>query len=190
MFPLNLPNALTLLRILAVPVVVVALLGETPDGDELAAAVFALAALTDGLDGYFARSRGSVTTFGKLMDPIADKLLIVAALVSLVSLDRLAPWVAMVIIAREFAVTVMRVIAAERGIVIAASWLGKAKTVLQIAAVIALIAANPAPAWVDGLVYLAVAATVISGADYFFGLRRRIEAEREARTRQMAVRKP
>ncbi len=181
MFPLNLPNALTLLRIVAVPVVVVALLGETPDGDELAAAVFALAALTDGLDGYFARSRGSITTFGKLMDPIADKLLIVAALVSLVSLDRLAAWVAMVIIAREFAVTVMRVIAAERGIVISASWLGKLKTVLQIAAVFALIAANPAPAWVDALVYLAVAVTVISGADYFFGLRRRIEAEREAR---------
>ncbi len=181
MFPLNLPNALTLLRILAVPVVVVALLGETPNGDALAAAVFALAALTDGLDGYFARSRDAVTTFGKLMDPIADKLLIVAALVSLVSLDRLEAWVAMVIIAREFAVTVMRAIAAERGIVIAASWLGKVKTVLQIAAVIALIAANPAPAWVDALVYLAVAVTLISGADYFFGLRRRIEAEREAR---------
>jgi len=180
-FPLNLPNALTLLRILAVPVVVVALLGETPNGDALAAAVFALAAATDGLDGYFARSRGSITTFGKLMDPIADKLLIAAALVSLVSLDRLAAWVAMVIIAREFAVTVMRVIAAERGVVIAASWLGKAKTVLQIAAVFALIAANPAPAWVDALVYLAVAATLLSGADYFFGLRRRIEEERHSR---------
>ena len=127
MFPLNLPNALTLLRILAVPVVVVALLGETPNGDALAAAVFALAALTDGLDGYFARSRDAVTTFGKLMDPLADKLLIAAALVSLVSLDRLAAWVAMVIIAREFAVTGMRAIAAERGVVIAASWLGKAE---------------------------------------------------------------
>jgi CDP-diacylglycerol--glycerol-3-phosphate 3-phosphatidyltransferase len=174
MFPINLPNFLTMLRILAVPVIVVALLGETPNGDALAAGVFALAALTDGLDGYFARSRDAVTTFGKLMDPIADKLLIAAALVSLVSLDRLAAWVAMVIIAREFAVTVMRAIAAERGIVIAASWMGKVKTVLQIAAVFALIAANPSPAWVDVLVYLAVAATVISGADYFFGLRKRL----------------
>ncbi len=181
MFPLNLPNVLTMLRILAVPVVVVALLGETPNGDTLAAVVFALAALTDGLDGYFARSRDAVTTFGKLMDPIADKLLVAAALVSLVSLDRLAAWVAMVIIAREFAVTLMRAVAVERGIVIAASWLGKVKTVLQIAAVFALIAANPSPAWVDALVYLAVAATVISGADYFFGLRKRIEAERQAR---------
>ncbi len=181
MFPLNLPNFLTLLRILAVPVVVVALLGETPNGDELAAAVFALAALTDGLDGYFARSRDAVTTFGKLMDPLADKLLITAALVSLVSLHRLQAWVAMVIIAREIAVTGLRAIAAERGVVIAASWMGKVKTVLQIAAVFALIAANPAPAWVDVLVYLAVAATVLSGADYFLGLRRRLEQQREAR---------
>jgi CDP-diacylglycerol---glycerol-3-phosphate 3-phosphatidyltransferase len=177
-FPLNLPNVLTMLRILAVPVVVVALLDETPNGDALAAVVFALAALTDGLDGYIARSRGAVTTFGKLMDPLADKLLIAAALVSLVSLDRLAAWVAMVIIAREFAVTGLRAIAVERGIVISASWMGKLKTVLQIAAVFALIALHPAPLWVDLLVYAAVAMTVISGADYFFGLRRHMTEER------------
>jgi CDP-diacylglycerol--glycerol-3-phosphate 3-phosphatidyltransferase len=174
-FPLNVPNVLTVLRILAVPVIVVALLDETPNGDALAAAVFALAALTDGLDGYIARSRDSVTTFGKLMDPLADKLLIVAALVSLVSLGRLAAWVAMVIIAREFAVTGLRAVAAERGVVISASWLGKVKTALQVAAVFALIIWDPAPVAVDVLVYAAVAATVISGADYFFGLRRRIE---------------
>lgn len=183
MFPLNLPNALTLLRILAVPVVVVALLGETPNGDALAAAVFALAAATDGLDGYIARSRESVTTFGKLMDPLADKLLIVGALLSLVSLDRLEAWIAMVIIAREVAVTILRTIAAERGLVIAASWLGKAKTVLQIAAVIALIAVNPSPIWVDALVYVALAVTVLSGADYFFGLRKRIEEQHRQRER-------
>lgn len=170
--PLNLPNALTLLRILLVPVVVVALLEETPNGDALAAAVFALAAATDGLDGYLARSRKEITTFGKLIDPLADKLLITAALISLVSLDRLAAWVAMVIIAREFAVTGLRGVAAERGVVIQASWLGKAKTVLQIAAVIALIALHPAPLWVDLLVYAAVAMTVVSGVDYFFGFRR------------------
>jgi CDP-diacylglycerol--glycerol-3-phosphate 3-phosphatidyltransferase len=173
--PLNLPNFLTLLRILAVPVVVVALLDETPNGDTLAAIVFALAALTDGLDGYIARSRDSITTFGKLMDPLADKLLITAALVSLVSLNRLPAWVAMVIIAREFAVTILRSIAAERGVVISASWMGKVKTVLQIGAVFALITFNPAPIWVDGLVYAAVLATVVSGLDYFFGLRRRID---------------
>ena len=115
MFPINLPNVLTVLRILAVPVIVVALLEETPDGDILAAVVFALAAVTDGLDGYIARRREAVTTFGKLMDPLADKLLIVAALVTLVSLGRLAAWVAMVIIARELAVTGLRSVAAEQG---------------------------------------------------------------------------
>ena len=93
----------------------------------IAAAVFALAALTDGLDGYIARRAQQVTTFGKLMDPLADKLLVVAALIALVSLDRLAAWVAMVIIARELAVTGLRALAAEQGVVISASWLGKAE---------------------------------------------------------------
>ena len=125
MVPVNIPNVLTMLRIVAVPVIVVALLDETPNGDVIAAALFALAALTDGLDGYIARRRSQVTTFGKLMDPLADKLLIVAALIALVSLDRLAAWVAMVIIARELAVTGLRALAAERGVVIAASWLGQ-----------------------------------------------------------------
>lgn len=179
MVPLNLPNFLTLLRIVAVPVVVVALLDETPNGDMLAAVVFALAALTDGLDGYIARSRDAITTFGKLMDPLADKLLITAALVSLVSLNRLPAWVAMVIIAREFLITGVRSIAAERGLVIAASWMGKVKTVLQIGAVFALIIVNPATLWVDLLVYAAVVATVVSGIDYVFGLRRML-AEHEA----------
>jgi CDP-diacylglycerol---glycerol-3-phosphate 3-phosphatidyltransferase len=186
MLPLNLPNVLTLLRILAVPVIVVALLGETPNGDALAAGVFALAALTDGLDGYIARRRQDVTTFGKLMDPLADKVLIIAALVSLVSLGRLAAWVAMVIIARELAVTGLRAVAAEQGVVISASWLGKLKTALQVAAVFALIIWNPSPTSVDVLVYMAVAITVISGADYFFGLRRRLAMERERRRRAVA----
>jgi CDP-diacylglycerol---glycerol-3-phosphate 3-phosphatidyltransferase len=182
MFPVNLPNVLTLLRILAVPVIVVALLGETPNGDALAAGVFALAAISDGLDGYIARRRQDVTTFGKLMDPLADKLLVIAALVSLVSLGRLAAWVAMVIIARELAVTGLRAVAVEQGVVIAASWLGKLKTTLQVAAVFALIIWNPSPMWVDVLVYVAVAVTVISGVDYFFGLRKRLEEERRKRT--------
>jgi len=106
------------------------------------------------------------------MDPLADKLLIIAALVSLVSLDRLAAWIAMVIIARELAVTGLRSLAAERGVVIAASWLGKVKTALQVLAILALIAFDPAPLWVDLLLYAAVAMTLISGADYFFGIRR------------------
>jgi len=179
-FPLNAPNVLTVLRIVAVPVVVVALLDETPEGDVIAAIVFALAALTDGLDGYIARRRREVTTFGKLMDPLADKLLITAALVSLVSLDRLAAWVAMVIIAREFAVTGLRSVAAERGAVISASWLGKVKTALQVLAIFALIAFEPTPLWVDLTVYAAVAMTVISGLDYFFGLRRHMASAEPA----------
>jgi CDP-diacylglycerol---glycerol-3-phosphate 3-phosphatidyltransferase len=183
LFPLNLPNTLTVLRILLVPVVVVALLDETPNGDAIAAGVFALAALTDGLDGYIARSRGAITTFGKLMDPIADKLLVTAALVALVSLNRLEAWVAMVIIAREFAVTGLRGVAAEQGVVIQASWLGKVKTILQIAAVICLIAFHPAPLSVDLLVYAAVAVTVVSGIDYFFGFRRMLAAAQEASAR-------
>jgi CDP-diacylglycerol---glycerol-3-phosphate 3-phosphatidyltransferase len=187
MFPLNVPNVLTVLRILLVPVIVVALLAETPNGDTLAAVVFAFAAFTDGLDGYIARSRGSVTTFGKLMDPLADKLLIIAPLVLLVSLDRLAAWVAMVIIAREFAVTALRMVAAEQGMVIPASPLGKVKTTVQVLAIFALIAVPSTPAWVDALVYLAVAVTIVSGADYFFGLRRRIEEERERRALQRSA---
>ena len=175
MVPVNIPNALTMLRIVAVPVIVVALLEETPNGDVIAAAVFALAAVTDGLDGYIARRRRQITTFGKLMDPLADKLLVVAALVALVSLDRLAAWVAMVIIARELAVTGLRAVAAERGVVISASWLGKLKTAVQVAAIVALIVWEPAPLAVDLLVYAAVAVTVISGADYFVRLRDHID---------------
>src|SRR5437763_10842065 len=128
MFPVNLPNVLTLLRILAVPVIVVALLGETDHGDALAAGVFALAAFTDGLDGYIARRRQDITNFGKLVDPLADKLLIIAALVSLVSLDRLAAWVAVVIIARELAVTALRAVGVGEGAAISASWPGQLKS--------------------------------------------------------------
>src|SRR6476659_8809340 len=184
MFPLNVPNVLTVIRILLVPVIVVALLTETRDADALAAVVFAAAAFTDGLDGYIARSRGSVTTFGKLMDPLADKLLIIAPLVSLVSLGRIEAWVAMVIIAREFAVTALRMLAVEQGVVIPASTLGKVKTITQVAAIFAVIAVSSTPLWVDLLVYLAVLTTVASGADYFFGLRRRIEDARRASTRK------
>jgi CDP-diacylglycerol--glycerol-3-phosphate 3-phosphatidyltransferase len=173
MFPLNLPNLLTLLRILLVPVLVVALTEEIPNGSSIAAAVFILAALTDGLDGYVARSRQSITTFGKVMDPVADKLLIAAALMALVSLDRVATWVAMVIIAREFAVSGLRIAAGQQGVVIPASALGKVKTIVQSAAVLALIAApNPDAAWVEALVYAMMVATVVSGADYFLNFRR------------------
>jgi len=174
MFPLNLPNVLTVLRIMLVPVLVVALLGDTPAGDVLAAVVFALASLTDFVDGYLARARGSVTNFGKLMDPLADKLLIVAALIALVSLQRLPAWIAMVIITRELAVTVLRMGATQAGVVMGASMFGKVKTCLQIAAILAVIAVHDRPLWVSALLYVTVAVTVLSGLDYFFGLRRRM----------------
>jgi CDP-diacylglycerol--glycerol-3-phosphate 3-phosphatidyltransferase len=181
MVPLNVPNVLTVIRILLVPVLVVALLRKTSGGDLLAAIVFAVASVTDAIDGWLARSRNWVTTFGKLMDPIADKLLIVAALIALVSLNRLEAWVAMVIIAREFAVTVLRVAAgAGQGVVIPASPWGKLKTAVQVAMVMVLIAVHGRPVWVDLLVYVTVAITVLSGADYFFGLRRGLLARAAA----------
>jgi CDP-diacylglycerol--glycerol-3-phosphate 3-phosphatidyltransferase len=171
-FELSLPNALTVFRILLVPVLVAALLSEGPGGDELAAGVFVLASITDALDGWIARRRSAESAFGKLMDPLADKLLVTAALVALVSLDRVAAWVAMVIIAREFAVTGLRLLAMEQGMMIPSSAWGKFKTFTQVAMVLALIAFDNPPGWVDGLVYVTVVITVLSGADYFFGLRR------------------
>ncbi len=178
MASLNWPNALTVARILLVPVLIVALLGHTTNGDILAAIVFALASLTDFVDGYLARSRGAVTTFGKLMDPLADKLLVVAALISLVSLQRLAAWVAMVIIARELAVTVLRMGATQAGVIMPASNFGKLKTCVQIATILAVIAVRGHPAWLQALIYAMVAITVASGLDYFFGIRRRVEQAR------------
>ena len=171
MFDHNLPNVLTVLRILLVPVLVAALLSEAGSGDLLAAAVFAVASLTDALDGWMARRRRTESTFGKLMDPLADKLLVVAALVSLVALDRLSAWVAMVIIAREFAVTGLRQLAMESGQVIPASVWGKLKTVVQIAMVLVLIAVERHTAAVDALVLVTVLVTVASGVDYFFKFR-------------------
>jgi CDP-diacylglycerol--glycerol-3-phosphate 3-phosphatidyltransferase len=184
MFTVNVPNVLTLLRILLVPVLVVALLDQTSDGDVFAAVVFAVASFTDAIDGYIARSRNAITTFGKLMDPVADKLLIVAALFSLVSLHRLPAWVAMVIVAREFAVTATRMAAAPNGVVIAANWWGKVKTIVQVATIFFLIAINGSPLWLDLLTYGMVAITVVSGVDYFFGLRRLL---REAEDRRRAA---
>ena len=172
MFEPTVPNLLTVFRILLVPVLAAVLLNEVPGGDAVAAGIFVLASVTDVADGYLARRNDDVTTFGKLMDPLADKLLVTAALVSLVALDRLEAWVAMVIIAREFAVTGLRQLAMEQGHVVSASGWGKIKTALQIAMVLALIVLDDRTAAVDVLVYVTVAVTVLSGADYFFGLRR------------------
>lgn len=172
---LNLPNVLTLLRIVLVPGVVVALARETTTADVIAAILFAVAASTDWVDGYLARSRNLVTTFGKVMDPIADKLLITAALVMLSLLDKLPWWVTAVVLAREFAVSGLRMVVSRRGgEVISASKYGKLKTVVQSLVVLVVMVAEPA-GWVDALVYAMVAVTVLTGVDYFVNVRRRID---------------
>jgi CDP-diacylglycerol--glycerol-3-phosphate 3-phosphatidyltransferase len=137
---MNLANKLTLIRIFLVPVFLVFIaVKDIPYGSFIATFIFILATLTDKLDGYIARSRNQITNFGKFMDPLADKLLVTAALISLVDLQVVPGWAAVVIIAREFAVSGLRSIAAAQGRVIAASWWGKIKTVIQIIAIILLL---------------------------------------------------
>ncbi len=137
---MNLANKLTLIRIFLVPIFLIFLVGKgIPYGTFIATFIFILASLTDKLDGYIARSRNQITNFGKFMDPLADKLLVTSALISLVELQVIPAWAAIIIIAREFAVSGLRSIAAAQGKVIAASWWGKIKTVIQIIAIILLL---------------------------------------------------
>ncbi len=137
---MNLANKLTLIRIFLVPVFLVFIARKgIPYGSFIATFIFILASITDKLDGYVARSRNQITNFGKLMDPLADKLLVTAALISLVELHIVPSWAAVAIIAREFAVSGLRSIAAAQGRVIAASKWGKFKTVIQIIAIILLL---------------------------------------------------
>jgi CDP-diacylglycerol---glycerol-3-phosphate 3-phosphatidyltransferase len=169
----NLANKVTLLRIALIPVFLVFLLGGAPWGDLLAAAVFVVAALTDSVDGYLARKHNQITVFGQFLDPLADKLLISAALISLVGLGKLSVWPAAVIIARELAVSGLRVFAVANDRVVAAGRLGKLKTVSQVLAIIALIlrpsvVPNAAAASLMGA---AVVITVISGIDYYLKVR-------------------
>ncbi len=140
---MNLPNSLTTARILLVPPLVGVLLGsDSPTREVLGFVVFAVAAATDYLDGYLARRRSQVTAVGQLLDPVADKLLISAAFISLVELDLVPAWMVIVIVAREFAVTGLRSAASRRGLTISASRLGKYKMVSQVACVGCLIVAN------------------------------------------------
>ncbi len=169
---MNLPNQLTLLRILMVPVLLAVVTLRLPLGDYIAAGVFTLAACTDGLDGYIARKQKQITSLGKLLDPLADKLLISAALIALVELDRLSGWVAVLIIGREFAITGLRSLAAAEGVVLAASKLGKIKTVTQIIAVVAMLLRDilfEVASIPFGNIAMGVAVffTLWSGMDYF-----------------------
>lgn len=169
---LNLPNKITLFRIFIVPLIIVFLIKPTPFFSLLAALVFTIAAITDWLDGHLARSTGQVTTLGKLLDPIADKILIVAVLIPLVSLERVPAWLATLLIGRDFAVSGLRSMAASENIIIAAGKIGKYKTGFEIAAMEFLLL-NWNFKFIDfqtiGMLCLMIAAflSVVSAADYF-----------------------
>lgn len=168
---MNLPNSLTLVRIFLIPLLVVVLLTKF-DGKELVgAAIFGIAALTDWLDGFLARRRQQVTTFGQLMDPLADKLLITAALISLVQMDLAPAWMVAVILGRELGVTVLRSFAYSRGITIPASPLGKVKMMSQVVAILLLILGRE---YLQGFavlgsvaLWVVVVAALVSAADYY-----------------------
>ncbi len=179
---MNLANKITIARIILAPLFMIFLLMSIPFGEFVAFGLFIIASATDALDGYIARSRKQVTNFGKFLDPLADKMLIAAALIALVGLGNLNPLVAFVIIGREFAVTGLRVIAAGENVVISASNLGKLKTITQIVAISALMfqaglesLVSVASERLDALttivnisLVLAVIITIVSGVDYFY----------------------
>ncbi|MEO5923410.1 MAG: CDP-diacylglycerol--glycerol-3-phosphate 3-phosphatidyltransferase [Bryobacteraceae bacterium] len=194
---MNLPNLLTLLRIFFVPLVVSALLAEdmginwsayiAVPRELFALAVFLVAAVTDMLDGYLARRWGQITTVGTLLDPIADKLLVSAALVSLVKIDRVSAWIVILIISREFAVSGLRQIAAASGYTIAASDLGKTKMTAQVVAIALVIGGIhwPVFAQIGSIAMWAVVAfTLISAADYFRNFWHTVDSEVKTRRRK------
>jgi CDP-diacylglycerol--glycerol-3-phosphate 3-phosphatidyltransferase len=165
----NLPNALSLIRIFLVPVIVVLLIPSPRPYDLAAAAVFLAAVLTDWLDGRIARSTRQVTALGKLLDPVADKILIAASLISLVQVDRVPAWMVALIVCRDLAVTGLRGIAAAQNVIIQAADLGKATMIAEVVAVSFLIV-NWAPVWVplgQGVLAVAILLSVTSGALYF-----------------------
>lgn len=171
---MNLPNKITMIRFLMIPLfVLVVSLWHGWVGDLVALLIFVVASLTDALDGHLARSRNLVTDFGKFMDPLVDKMLVTSALIALVGMGRVYAWVVIIILAREFAITGLRTIVVEKGIVLAASPLGKFKTATQMLAVCFLfIYTMPVLPeqvfYVIGqvLMYLALVLTVWSGVDY------------------------
>jgi CDP-diacylglycerol--glycerol-3-phosphate 3-phosphatidyltransferase len=171
---MNLPNALTASRLLAIPVLMALLLAGFPYHDQVAAIAFVLVSLTDTLDGNLARRRGQVTELGKFLDPLADKLFILAILIVLVQLRELAAWVVLVIFGRELLITVLRSMSASQGSVIAATPFGKTKTVLQVGAVLLVILQRPYPVLdlaAQVAIGVAVAFTVLSGLDYLWRFR-------------------
>jgi len=175
---MNLPNSLTLTRIFLVPLLVVVLLTKFEGrqifgvpNEIVGAAIFAIASLTDWADGYLARRRKQITPLGQMIDPLADKLLTLAALISLVQLDLAQSWMVAVIIGREFAVTTLRSLAYARGVAMPASPLGKIKMVAQVVAILALILSHGRSwpiFWIgQAALWVVVVTALVSGADYF-----------------------
>ncbi len=169
---LNFPNALTLARILLIPVFILSVISSLEYGLLIATVIFLTASATDALDGYFARRHSQVTTLGRLLDPVADKLLVMAALFLLVDMDRVAAWVAILIVGREFAVTALRALAAAEGLVMAADTTGKAKMVLQIVAIVLLLLQGEPITFIDLhlwgslCLYASIILALVSGIRY------------------------
>ncbi|MGQ0665445.1 MAG: CDP-diacylglycerol--glycerol-3-phosphate 3-phosphatidyltransferase [Nitrospiraceae bacterium] len=180
---LNLPNLLTLVRILLIPVFVIFFIDPTPDRSLIAAVIFTLAAVTDLLDGYIARRTGQVTKLGKLLDPIADKLLVLSALILLVNIDRVSALVAILVIARELAVTGIRAIAAGERLIIAAETAGKYKMALQVVAIVLLILEGTGLAELGNMhlagtvtLYLSLVLGYFSGGQYVWSFWKQVVA--------------
>ena len=169
---LNLPNTITLIRIAMIPLIMLFLLLPIPGKYLISAIIFVVAAATDGVDGHIARSRNLVTTLGKFLDPLADKLLILATLICLLALDKAGAVAIILILTREQVITGLRAIAADKGVVIAASYFGKFKTVSQIVAITYILLAGQFTALPEVLgtvlLWIAVIITVLSGADYLY----------------------
>ncbi|MCL1906259.1 MAG: CDP-diacylglycerol--glycerol-3-phosphate 3-phosphatidyltransferase [Clostridiales bacterium] len=170
---MNLPNRITIGRVLLIPLFVLLVLWQFPGHDIWSALIFAVAAGSDALDGRLARRRGQVTTLGKFLDPLADKLLICSAYIALLALSRLPAWMVIVIVCRELFVSGVRILAADAGVVIAASSWGKLKTGLQTLSILLLLLATlyfwPQPFYhiiTRIVLWMALIATVASGADY------------------------
>jgi CDP-diacylglycerol--glycerol-3-phosphate 3-phosphatidyltransferase len=181
---LNLPNFITLLRILLIPVFVVLFFTPAPDRSLSAAVIFVVAAITDLLDGYIARRTGQVTKLGKLLDPVADKLLVLSALILLLNVDRVSALAAILVIAREVAVSGIRAIAASEGFIIQAETTGKYKMALQVVAITLLILEGTALSELGNLhlagtvtLYLSLVFGYVSGGQYLWSFWKQVVAK-------------
>ena len=163
---MNTANKLTLLRVVMIPAFLLVLYLGIPGANYWALVIFALASITDTLDGYIARHYNQVTDFGKFMDPLADKCLVVAAMLWFVQVGQMPAWAVLVVVVREFAVSGLRMIAADKGRVIAAGWSGKVKTASTMVCIVLMLL--PISAWINSIcVAVIVLTTIYSGVEYF-----------------------